>query len=195
MATSRICSIPNCGKQVSARGLCNAHYLRVSRHGDPTVDKSRLGGAPKAFLLNVAFPYEGDECLLWPFTLNSKGYGRVWHDGRLQIASRVVCEHANGKAPTPQHHAAHSCGNGHLGCVSKKHLNWLTKAANEADKIDHGTSNRGRRNGASKLTESEVREIRRLKGTMSQRAIAKLFQTSQTCVSDIHIGLTWNWLD
>lgn len=194
MATSQICSIPNCGKPAHARGYCNAHYLRVRKHGDPSKNKAREGGAPRAFLMNVALVYEGDECLIWPFTLNSQGYGRLWHDGRLQIASRVVCTEAHGEPPTPAHQAAHSCGKGHLGCVTKRHLEWKTRGSNEADKIVHGTSNRGRSNGAHKLTENDVRAIRRLKGTMSQRAIAKLYGTSQTCISDVHMGLTWGWL-
>lgn len=36
----RICQIDGCGRKHVARGLCGAHYHRLSRHGDP------LGGGP-----------------------------------------------------------------------------------------------------------------------------------------------------
>lgn len=35
MADSRLCSIPDCGKKVRSKGLCNPHYLRLITHGDP----------------------------------------------------------------------------------------------------------------------------------------------------------------
>jgi hypothetical protein len=39
-------------------------------------------------------------------------------------------------------------------------VQWITKEENEADKIVHGRSNRGNRNGGAKLSESQVSEIR-----------------------------------
>jgi len=38
--SDRVCSIDSCTGKVSARGWCNAHYLRWQNHGDP------LGGKP-----------------------------------------------------------------------------------------------------------------------------------------------------
>jgi hypothetical protein len=35
MAVTKICSIDGCFKVVRAKNLCNAHYVRVKRHGDP----------------------------------------------------------------------------------------------------------------------------------------------------------------
>lgn len=35
MATPRLCSIPDCGKRVIARGWCPSHYWRWQQHGDP----------------------------------------------------------------------------------------------------------------------------------------------------------------
>lgn len=30
-----VCSVPDCGRPVNARGLCKRHYYRFSRYGDP----------------------------------------------------------------------------------------------------------------------------------------------------------------
>ena len=36
-----ICSMPGCNKPHSRKGYCSAHYMRVWRHGDPTIVKKR----------------------------------------------------------------------------------------------------------------------------------------------------------
>ncbi len=66
-------------------------------------------------------------------------------------------------------------------------LAWGTKIENQADRILHGTSNKGTRNGQSKLTESEVIEIRVAyrKGNISQEALGKLYDVSGGAVSRI----------
>lgn len=84
--------------------------------------------------------YEGDDCLTWPFLKSPRGYARMHVNGRDKRVSRLVCEEAYGTPPTPDHHAAHSCGKGHLACVTKRHLRWATPVENAADKIIHGTN-------------------------------------------------------
>lgn len=68
-----------------------------------------------------------------------------------------------------------------------------TKSANEMDKIAHGTSNRGSRHGMAKLTEQEVKLIRRLAGT-SNRKIADDYGVSETAIRKIRSRDTWGWL-
>lgn len=185
-----ICSIEGCGKEVVGRGWCSTHWYRWRHHGDPLGGGTSRGG-PERYLREVALAYDGNECLTWPFYRNPKGYGTIRRNGRPHIVSRIICEEANGLPPTPQHQAAHSCGNGHLGCVTKRHLVWKTQVENEADKLIHGTSNRGSRCGTAKLNEGQVLEIRSLLGRMSQREIGKRFGINQQAVSNIAIGKTW----
>jgi DNA invertase Pin-like site-specific DNA recombinase len=64
-----------------------------------------------------------------------------------------------------------------------------------ADKLIHGTENRGDRNGQSRLTEDQVREIRRLKGSMFQREIAEKFGVTLSTVNHIYNRTTWAWLN
>jgi hypothetical protein len=187
----KTCSISNCGKAPHAKGYCSSHYDRLRKHGDP-LGGGTSRGEPMRFVHEVALRHIGDECLIWPF--GSDGYGKLWVEGKVVGAYRYICELVNGPPPTPEHEAAHNCGKGHLGCISPGHLEWKTHAENEADKLEHGTHNRGERHGCAKLSEAAVLEILALKGVESQRNLAKRFMISQTTISYIHAGRSWAWL-
>jgi len=193
MAEARVCLIPECGKPAKTKGLCQAHYLRKLRHGSPT------GGAtskrePLAFYRDVVLKYEGDECLIWPYAKTHAGYAQLYRCGKVGYVSRFVCADIYGPPPSNRHHAAHSCGNGHSACVAKGHLFWKTPADNIADKIDHGTDQRGARNHQSKLTENDVREIRSLRGAMTQKDIAAKFGITSSNVCLIQRRKNWDWM-
>lgn len=192
MAEFPICSIENCGKPiVNKRGWCNAHYLRWLRYGDPLGKSIR---EPERYLQDVVLPYDGDECLDWPFARAGKGYAQISREGKHFYVHRLVCAEAHGPAPTPEHQAAHSCGRGYSGCVTKRHLSWKTQEENEADKISHGTYQFGQLNPAVKLSEEQVMQIRSLRGIVSQSAIGRAFGVSQSTVKDIQLRKTWSWL-
>lgn len=112
-------------------------------------------GEPRAWICDHV-EYDKDECLIWPFGRLLNGYGQAENG----VASRIMCEEAHGPAPSSDHHAAHSCGNGQLGCMNPRHLSWKTRAENEADKRIHGTSPQGERHPRSRLTVEQVRYIR-----------------------------------
>lgn len=194
MATSRICSIPDCGKPRYLRGWCNAHYLRWRRHGDPLGGRTGRGKATQ-FLNEVVLPYDGDDCLIWPFGRGAHGYASIRDSTGRKRGHRLVCEIANGPPPTPEHESAHSCGKGHLGCVTKRHLSWKTRQENIADKVLHGTAPRGERNHRAILTEADVREIRARQGTATQAEIGAMFGVSQSLVGMIHSRKIWKSVD
>jgi hypothetical protein len=183
-----ICSIPGCGQKVHGYGWCGKHYWCWKKNGDPLA-RQRAPGEAKRYLREVVLAYEGDECLIWPFA-RLRGYA-MW---RGKIVSRIACEEHNGPPPTPKHEAAHSCGNGAKGCVTKRHTSWKTRTENEADKVIHGTRLRGERCGWAKLTAAQVHKIRALKGTMLQREIADQFSVSRQTINEIHTGKKWAWL-
>lgn len=164
----------------------------------PQKSESLGGGTPNGevmrFIEEVVIPYEGDECVLWPFGRGGKGYGYMRADGVHQAAHRYICKRVNGEPPSPLHEASHSCGNGFGGCVTKRHLTWKTPKENAADKIVHGTVNNGQRNGAAKLCEEQVLEIYSLKGLQSQADIAARFGVSRALIGLIHSGKKWGWL-
>lgn len=189
MASQSICTIDGCGKVLLARGYCRAHYLRWYRHGDPLSGGTPVG-EPIAYYHSTVLPYEGDECFFWPYGRNTYGYPML----NREYVHRLVCEEEHGPPPTSSHEAAHSCGKGHLACVNKRHLRWDTRKGNFADKLIHGTDKRGEKSNQAKLTEPDVRRIRDLAGTMSQREIASMFGVDQSTVSDITRRKSWFWL-
>lgn len=198
MSILPICSIDGCGKQAcNGRGWCWAHYDKWRVYGDPNVGISRgfLRGTTGRFF-NDAKSYEGEECLIWPYAQGSGGYAVVSMGGKTLLAHILMCEHANGPKPSSEHEAAHSCGKGHLGCIAKKHLRWATPKENCADKIAHGTVVRGESHHKSKLTEDDVREIRRMrKAGVKVWMIRMKFDISESNILKIVKREIWTHLD
>lgn len=153
--------------------------------------KAAKPGEPTRYLCEVIINQESDECLIWPYARNGDGYGFVKIQGKLSLAHRAVCKIVHGEPPSLRHQAAHSCGNGHLGCVNKRHLSWKTAAENNADKIDHGTHCLGHRNGKAKLTLDQVAEIKSLAGEKSQYAIAAMYGVSQFAIARVLRGVSY----
>ena len=186
------CSFPGCERPVAVKkhGLCGSHYHKMRSHGSPGGGRTQKGQG-MAFLRNVAAVHQGDECLIFPYGRTTGGYGLVQEAGVKHGAHRFVCELVNGKPPTQSHHAIHSCGKGHLGCVNPRHIRWGTRFENMADRISHGTANRGEKHGMSKLTDEKVRKIRSLQGTQTQTQIGQMFGITPTAVGLIHRRLRW----
>lgn len=128
--------------------------------------------------------YQGDDCLPWPFS-RLNGYGHGSCNGEHFYANRMMCELAHGPAPTLDHEAAHSCGNGHEGCTNPNHLSWKTKTENQLDRATHGRKSAG---GRGRLTDAHAAQIRALRGIKPQREIAEMFNTSRANVSLIMTG-------
>jgi hypothetical protein len=150
-------------------------------------------GECRAFLYNVVFEYDGDECLIWPFARTSQGYGHLHIDGKLKYVHRLACAHVNGDPPTRDHHAAHDCGNGAGGCCNPRHLRWATAKENAKDKFSHGTQILGEKTYNAKLNNTQVHLIRLWRPHMTQQRLADIFGVSREMISRIDRGLAWSW--
>lgn len=149
-------------------------------------------GEAKAFL-NAAISFDSEDCLIWPFAKNDAGYGQIRLGGKTVYVHRLICGEAYGP-PNDGQDAAHSCGNGHLGCINKRHLRWATRAQNIHDTIAHGTAHRGERHNAAKLSRDSVIAIRNLKGKQTLAVTADQFGISISQVSGVQNLKTWRWL-
>jgi len=178
------CSVDTCSREAAARGFCAMHHKRWMKHGSPDAVLRNANGTYDRWL-QAHLHHKGDACLIWPYARDAAGYG----------PSREMCRMAHGEPPTPEHQSAHSCGNGDKGCVHPEHLRWATRLENQREMIEHGRSNRGEKSPMTHLTDSDVRKIRRLKGLMSQRAIASQFDVCHQTVGNIHSGKTWSHIE
>ncbi len=149
-------------------------------------------GEALRFLTEVVFKYEGDECLVWPYHRNYGGYGSLRIKSKAYLVSRLACDERNGPPPTAKHQAAHSCGKGHEGCCTKRHLSWKTPRENSADAIAHGAVARADRLPQTKLTPSQIIEIRSL--VLPQKQIAIRFGVHPTTISKIQSRDEWAWV-
>jgi hypothetical protein len=108
-------------------------------------------------------------------------------------ASRAVWIIANGDPGDL--HVLHTCGQGQQGCIRLGHLYLGTDLDNQRDRLAHGTSNRGERQGRSKLTAADVRRIRtRVAAGETHTGIAKDHGVSRGAIKNIVHGRSWAWL-
>jgi hypothetical protein len=117
----------------------------------------------------------------WEFTggCDKDGYGKFTVLGITLLAHRVAYDLCVGDIPDGMK-VLHTCDN--PPCINPEHLRLGTALDNSSDMVSRGRTNgpRGSRQGQSKLTESNVVQIRRLlkEGEHSQREIARRLKVS-----------------
>lgn len=191
-AIDRACAEVGCESRVKTRGLCNAHYKKLLRYG-ATKGRHASPGEPLSWIHSVALNFEGDDCLSWPFANAGNGYGRVLYEGKTWYPHRLLCFLVHG-APPEHFDASHSCGNGSEGCVNPRHLIWKSRRDNLADKLKHGTHNRGSQHYAAKLTKNDVLYIRSEGLVVSNSKLANLFNVTPSAIAEVKNRRAWNWL-
>jgi hypothetical protein len=130
----------------------------------------------------------GDACLIWPFGKRWNGYGQVGDgNGKVAYPHRIMCEMVHGAPPTAKHVAAHSCHNGHNGCVHPKHLDWKTARQNVLERKNVPDMDWPTRQ--TSIPAEHIAKIIELRGKMNQREIGKMFGISYQHVSVIQRGL------
>lgn len=108
---------------------------------------------------------------------------------RFQIG-RLVCLAFHGEPSTAGLDACHR--NGDPTDNNPGNLYWGARSDNVADARRHGTIARGARHGLAKLSDDSVREMRRLRGGRTPRAvIAERFGVSLSTVRDVCRGERW----
>jgi hypothetical protein len=128
---------------------------------------------------------------------NCKGYKTVRIRSRgkgfTRSVHRLVIESFKGPCP-PGLQCLHYDGDRTNNRLDN--LRWGTPAENQADRVRHGTSNRGERCAAAKLTNGEAKEIRRLgKAGTKARELAERYGVSVSNAADIIKGRRWVHLD
>jgi len=182
------CGAPNC---------VNPEHLyvppkRVVEHGARPGPKARP--AEERFWVKVD-KSDTSGCWEWTGNKNGSGYGLFMvRSPKKELAHRVSYRWDRGSLP-PEKLVCHRCDN--PGCVNPSHLFLGSARDNIIDMVEKGrgrhTSHPGESNGYSKLTEREVRSMRKLyeSRNMTQVEIAKMFDVSRALVSVVVNGKAW----
>ncbi|MBY2986402.1 hypothetical protein [Rhizobium leguminosarum] len=187
------CSVDGCERNGhrsggGARGCCSKHYYRLLTHGDPLGGRTFVGDP--MLWCDEHKDYQGDDCIEWPFGKAHHGYGLILVDGKNMQASRFMCILAHGEPETPDLEAAHTCHNGHLGCMNQRHLEWETRVENAQVRP---RARFGSNSPSAKLSEESVAEMRRMysAGKASQEELAELFGITIATVNSAIHRKTW----
>ena len=131
-------------------------------------------------------------CLVTTRRRDKGGYAEARWSKRpsWRAAHKFVAEWFLGPCPERQQ-VRHMCGRGKQGCVTGSHLRYGSPGENGRDAARHG-SHRGERNGRAKLTDEQVREVRRLlREGVSGLEIERKLGISDSMVSFIKQGVHW----
>jgi hypothetical protein len=132
-------------------------------------------------------------CIEWPRGRNRAGYGIAHFAGQRVPAHRVVCILAHGQPPSARPFVLHSCDN--PSCVNPHHLRWGDAKENSNDMVIRGRRPRieGSKHGRSKLTESDILDIRNLHAMWRppHQAIADAWGVHRVLISCILLRKIW----
>lgn len=129
-------------------------------------------------------------CWEWVGGKGAGGYGCFSVNGKNQKAHRVSYEAYKGKIPKGMV-VRHSCDN--PACINPDHLNIGTQRDNVADReLRKRRDVKGERVGTSKLTESEVLEIKA--SDESSSVLAERYGVYKTNIWAIRSGKSWKHL-
>jgi hypothetical protein len=189
------CAIDGCVDPAILKGMCRIHYDAERRRGSALAPAKKRGNGTVVPFIRATVEADPDACVF----LGSRCSVRF--QGKDRSYTHVVMILAGkGEAP-PGLEACHSCGNGHLGCITPRHLRWDTHQANYADAVGHGTATRppvrvGSANRSSRVTEDQVLEIIDLigRGGSTDAEIGNKFGASADIVRRIRLGRTWKTL-
>lgn len=161
---------------------------------------SRPHTFPDSYWSNVDRRGPG-ECWPWIGRCVKGGYGRVFvgysHERKtiMQLAHRVAWELDHGESIPANMLIRHKCDN--PPCQNPAHLELGTHLENMQDRTDRGRHNpaRGAVHGAAKLTEGDVRNIRRMSANgRSTASMARQFGVSEFCIYAVVARKTWRHL-
>lgn len=131
-----------------------------------------------------------DGCWLWVGSKFKSGYGKIKVRGKTGRTHRLMLARTLGRELGKGMDVLHSCRSRH--CCNPDHLREGTRKENETDKIRDETTNRGEKNGQTKLTEEQVRAIQ--SDPRTHQVIADEYGLCRRSVGNIKSGKTWSHL-
>lgn len=200
----KTCTISGCNNKLRSKGLCSAHWKIDKKYGTPTplcwcgepaqTNAGSKGASRMCTIHTLTSRYweyvdvkNEEECWEWIGTKTAAGYGVIYWENQLRYAHRLSLEF-DGRPVPSRWHACHTCDN--PPCVNPKHLFPGTPHENVKDKVSKGRHIYGENHPNSKLSDTDVLEIRKLASEgVWQSDLAKQFNVHHSHISDIVAGL------
>lgn len=129
-------------------------------------------------------------CHEWQGYIAKTGYGQIGYNYELLYTHRVAWMLANGPIPDGMF-VCHKCDN--RRCVNPEHLFLGTAKDNSVDMSRKGRSTRGERAYQAKLTEDQVRYMRRSDERLTD--LAKRFGVARSTACLARSGKQWTHLN
>jgi len=138
----------------------------------------------------VSMPPEPNGCWLWIGTKLRSGYGIFYFRGNVRVRAHRMSYRLHFGEFDESMDVLHSCDN--PSCVKPSHLYLGTHAQNMTDRDAKGRQARGRRNGSAKLTDDDVRLIRKLRTTgLTHPQLAANYGVTKQTIAALLNGKTW----
>jgi len=189
---SKLCSFEGCTSPLSARGMCNTHYMQQRRAGLLPVGTRAPAPLNERFFRHIE---KTDSCWIWNGRLVGKGYGMIGIGGKgakQVLVHRLSYEIHKGEIPEGTV-IMHKFDNPR--CVNPEHLEAGTQSQNIKDafvrgrKINLPSGLKGETHGASKLNNEIVLAIRASKDKYNY--LAERYGVSRTAIERIKYRKTW----
>lgn len=186
------CSVDGCAEPGYARGLCHGHYNRAYHAGTlpPRVARPTAAERYEALIDRSGGP---DAC--HPLG-KADGHRKFYiSPGNYDWAHRFGWELAFGPIPDSLH-VLHRCDN--PPCQNPRHWFLGDQAANnrDRDKKGRGVYPQGERHGKAKLTDADVREMRRLHDQgVGDIELARRFGVAPGAAWGVTRRKTWRHVD
>jgi hypothetical protein len=192
-----ICKVKNCIRKSLKEGLCNAHSMRLKRHGN-VFQEVPIKNIKLSLIDRFKEKIDGPDkngCMNWIGCFSNGRYGAFITGSRKDgtrkryTSHRLSYELFVGEIPKGLC-VLHKCDN--TKCVNPEHLFLGTQRDNMKDMIQKGRDFHivpfGSKHGNSKLNEEQVMEIRKkFSEGISVKSIAKIYK-----ISDANVRLIIN---
>jgi hypothetical protein len=170
-----------CSRDWSRRKFCSTECRNSRGPRSWTVDE----------LFDLTSPEPNSGCWIWTASTDRKGYGQMNLAKKLIRVHRFSYELAKGTIP-PGMAILHACDT--PSCINPDHLSAGSQQANLRDMRKKGRQASHERHGFAKLTEAQVRAIRR--STEPTAVLARHHGVSASAISTIrNARKTWKGIE